>query len=275
MWPRTLGALVVSATTACGSRAALDQPTPRDAGPFVACDDDAQVGVRVQGFVGELEPGCVPATSQNPQVCWLGQSTCWSQQGLGPADYTLYGLPNEEIVLRTTTDGNVPRLEGVHPFGCALQAYGFFLPTPAYTAQVLAPVGGFDANKAYLLVFAEAHPGTNGGVCSGNLAGLVVTSDSGAVLYLDATASAIDTSLTATTEAGLALVVLDSAPSLGSVPRVVRVSAHRDGAYPKCTMLTGVQWQRGDPTSQTDFIADAPALAGHFTYAMYVSCGAI
>jgi len=140
---------------------------------------------------------------------------------------------------------------------------------------VLAPVGGLDANTAYLLVFAEAHAGTNGATCSGNLAGLVVTSDAGAVYYLDATASALDPSLGATTTAGLALVVLDSAPSLGSAPRVARVSAHRAGAYPKCTMLTGVQSQRGDPTSQTDFIADAPALTGHFTYAMYVSCGAI
>jgi hypothetical protein len=102
-----------------------------------------------------------------------------------------------------------------------------------------------------------------------------VTSDAGAVYYLDATATALDPGLAQTNTTGLAVVVLDQAPTLGSDPLVVRVSAHRAGAQPKCKMLTGVQWQRGDPTSQTDFIADAPALAGHFTYAMYVSCSAI
>jgi hypothetical protein len=136
---------LIAAVAACGSRAALDQPVPIDAGPFIACDDDAQAGVRVQGFVGELEPGCMPTTSSNPQVCWLGHSTCWSQQGLGPADYTLYGLPNEEIILRTTTDSNVPRLEAIHPFGCSLLTFGFVLPTPAFTAQLLAPFAAFAA----------------------------------------------------------------------------------------------------------------------------------
>ncbi len=82
----------------------------------------------------------------------------------------------------------------------------------------------------------------------------------------------LDPSLNATTASGLAIVVVDQAPSFGSDPLVVSVHAHRDGAQPKCGMVKGVGWQRGDPTSQTDFAADAPALAGHFTYAMFVLC---
>jgi len=259
---------------ACGARTTLHQPSVPDAGPFVACDDDAQTGVRVQGFVGDLDVGCVPQAADSAQVCWLGHSTCWSQQGLGPSDYTLEGLPNEEIVLRTTSANNVPRLEGIHPFACQFQALGYFLLTPAYAAQALAPIGGFDANKAYLLVYAEGQPATNSSVCSGNLAGLVVTSNVGTVYYIDAAASALDPSSTATTGSGLALVVVDQAPALGSDPLVVRVSAHRDGAQPKCSMVTGLHWQRGDPTSQTDFAADAPALSGHFTYALFILCDA-
>ena len=72
----------------------------------------------------------------------------------------------------------------------------------------------------------------------------------------------------------LAIVVVDQAPAFGADPLVVHVAAHRDGATPKCAMVKGVGWQRGDPTSQTDYAADAPALAGHFTYAMFVLCGA-
>lgn len=166
----------------------------------------------------------------------------------------------------------MPRLEGIHPYTCTFQALGFVLLTPAYAAQTLAPIGGFDPSKAYLIVYAEGHPATNTSVCTGNLAGLVVTSSVGAVYYADATGTVFDASLTATSTSGFAIVVVDHAPALGSDPLVVHVAAHRDGATPKCSMVKGVGWQRGDPTSQTDYAADAPALAGHFTYAMFVLC---
>jgi hypothetical protein len=275
------GALALAsliAAAACGARSAIDAPPVADAGPdaFVACEDDAQVGVRVQGFMGDLEAadgGCKPVLPDGIQICWLGHQTCWSPQGLGPSTYALDGLPNAEIVLRATTATDVPRLEGIHPYDCLFQAYGFALPEPAFLSQILAPIGGFDPNKAYLLFYAEGESATvDPNVCAGNVAGFTVTLIGGRVYYANDTAAALDLGATATTASGLALGVLDSAPAYGADPLVVRMTAHRDETEPKCKMIQGVHWQRGAPSSETDFAADAPALAGHVTYALYVSC---
>lgn len=261
---------------ACGNGSVASVQDAGDAAVttrFPPCSDPtASDPVVVRGTLGEVDEACKGSVPSDYAISWLGHDAVSTTTTL-LSTFRLGGLPNQELALRITRTGSVPRIKPIHPWGCLFPMGAFVLPTPAATDAILAPIGGFDATKAYLLVFAEGKGDpSQQSICIGNVAGFTVSSSRGAVHYLDASGAKLDATATATSAAGTALIVVDAAPALGADPDVVRVTAKRAGATPSCRIDVGQGWDRGDPTSQTEFVADAPAIAGHFTYALFVSC---
>lgn len=257
----------------CGGIASSPSDAGVDGGRFPACNDSTATNViEVRGAVGDIDETCAASLPSDYTVTWLGNDSVTTMTTL-TSTFRLGGLPNEELTLRMARAGSIPRLKPLHPWGCVTRMGAFVVPTPNAANQVLAPIGGFDGTKAYLVVYAEGAGDPNQqSLCVGNVAGFSITSSSGATHYTDATGTKLDPNATATSTSGFAIVVVDGAPTFGNAPSTVRVDAKRAGSTPSCKILPGQGWERGDLTSQTEFAADAPALAGHFTYALYITC---
>jgi hypothetical protein len=267
--------------TGCSSTKDGAAPTTTDAGataeagPFAACTTDPQA-VTTHGIAAELDATCTASLPSDYHVCLMGRDDLCTTTDLLSA-WSLTGVPNAEVAFRITRNGSIPRLKPAHPFGCTFDSQVFALPTPAVMDKLLEGQGGFAQDKAYLLVYAEKKlvPGTAPlpNACTDQVEGFTVTTSRGQVLYPDATGLTVDPAATATTTSGLAVVVVDKAAAL-TAPETIRVTATRAGDAPACHIVEGQNWDRSPaPTpGKTELAADAPAVAGHVTYALWTLC---
>lgn len=243
-----------------------------DAGPPV-CLVDSSTAVLVSGVVANLATMCAPSFAMDYQVCWLDHSDhCTMVNSLG--QYMLPGLPNAEIVLRMDKAGEIPRLLSLAPTGCSYNAQIFASPTRPTFDSYLGGTG-YDPTKAYVVTYVQSgrDPGAPlPSACVGPPGFRMTTSNPGATIqYLDATGTSL-TSGMETTTSGIAVITIDGAPSLGSTPATVVITGTRSDTTVACHVNDGHGWTRGDSTSQTEFVQEAPVLAGHITYGWWVSC---
>jgi len=246
---------------------------PGDAGRPGPCTVDSSTAVQVTGVVANLATMCAPSFAMDYQVCWLDHSDhCTMVNSLG--QYMLPGLPNAEIVLRMDKAGEIPRLLSLAPLGCSYNAQIFASPTRPYF-DALAGGTGYDATKAYVVTYVQSgrDPGAPIPSACVGLPGFQMTASipGATIQYMDATGTSLAAG-TETTASGIALITVDMAPMLGSTPDTVVITGTRSDTTVACHLNDGHGWTRGDSTSQTVFVQEAPLLAGHITYGWWVSC---